>query len=369
MQPLNILIKPVSGECNLNCSYCFYHDIMDNRSSRNFGKMTESTLEKLVEASFKASKQPINFTFQGGEPTLIGLEFYDKFITLVEQYNVFNIAVYYSIQTNGYVIDEAWAKFFKKHKFLVGLSIDGTKEIHDKYRKNFTLSGSHTAAIDAAKLFERFQVDYNVLTVVSKDITRQPEKVYEFLEKNGNGYLQFIPCLDEMNTKKVERYSLSALDYGKFLVALFDLWSSDIRNNKYISIRYFENIMNMMTGFPPESCVLQGRCSCNLVVEANGNLYPCDFYVLDEWFIGNINEMTIEEARKNKVVDRFIHESQGVHKKCKACQYYKLCHGGCKREHDSSGVTRLCAGYQYFFDQRLRKLAEVIEYLRSNRIV
>ncbi len=368
MKHLSFLIKPSSSKCNLNCKYCFYHDVSDNRMVQDYGFMTEKTTLNIIQKSLiDADGGQITFAFQGGEPTLMGLDYYESFIDSVNQYNLKNSKINYAIQTNGIVIDENWASFFKKNNVLVGLSLDGPKDIHDLNRLDKKGDGTYKSAIAASKVLDEYDVDYNLLIVVTSLVARKIDKVYNFFKSKGYKYLQFIPCIDPIENEKT-KYSLSTEQYKEFLCKLFDKWYNDIVNGNIISIRYFDNIMAMFLGMPPESCDMVGKCSIQNVIEADGSLYPCDFYVLDEVKLGNLNTDTLTSVQESSIAKSFVMESIKLNEKCTSCDWLKLCRGGCKRqrilEDDGSyGVNRFCDAYKSFFEYthiRFESLARTI---------
>ncbi len=295
MNAVSVMIKPSSSGCNLGCKYCFYYDVAANREHKSFGFMNDETLENLIMKTFKDVTHQVTFAFQGGEPTLIGLDYFRKFIDLVAEYNTDRIPINYAIQTNGTLLDDEFCDFLGKHKFLVGLSMDGPKEIHDLNRLDQNRKGTFKLVDRAAKLLNKHSVDFNILTVVTKGNATHVHKIYSYFKKQKYNYMQFIPCINDFNDPVPKPYSLTPEIYGKFLVDLFDLWYDDIKSGRQVSIRMFDNYVQMMLGMPPESCDMNGFCSVNAIVEADGSIYPCDFYVLDQWKLGNINESGLEE--------------------------------------------------------------------------
>lgn len=217
MPNLNLLIKPSSSNCNLKCNYCFYDDVTENREVKSHGFMSKETLETIVKSAMEYSDSMVNFAFQGGEPTLVGLDYYKELLNLQNKYNYKNLIINNSIQTNGIVIDEKWAKFLGDNKFLVGLSLDGPKDINDSNRIDFKSKGSFNRIEKTINLFNKYKVDYNILTVVTKNVARHVGKVYNYFSKSEFQYLQFIPCLDNLNEEPGRNpYSLSPKDYEDF---------------------------------------------------------------------------------------------------------------------------------------------------------
>ena len=218
MPPLSLLIKPASGNCNLRCKYCFYHSIAENRTMPSYGRMTLETLEILVKKALDQADYSCTFAFQGGEPTLAGLDFYCKLIEYVKLYNTKKIKVNYAIQTNGMVIDNEWAKFLHEYNFLVGLSLDGYKDLHDIMRVDVASKGTFNRVMNTVELFNKYKVEYNILCVVNDYLACHVQKAYNFFKKNGFQYLQFIPCLDPLGEiPGGNEYSLTPERYALFL--------------------------------------------------------------------------------------------------------------------------------------------------------
>lgn len=370
MPNINFLIKPASSKCNVNCNYCFYNDISNNRDVFDYGMMTIDTAENLIKkASDFAKTGHVSFGFQGGEPTLIGLEFYKTFIELVKKHFENNDKIHYSLQTNGLLIDEHWAQLFKDNNFLIGLSIDGTKEVHNLNRTDHKGDGTYKRVNKAAELLSKYGVDYNILTVINKVVTRKISSIYKEYRRKGYTYLQFIPCLDPLGKKRgLENFSLKPEDYTKFLMNLFDLWYEDISKDQLVSIRFFDNILGMYLGVQPESCDMVGRCSIQQVVEADGSVYPCDFYVLDDLNIGNINTDELTSMHKNPAAINFVEESLKLNDKCKTCEWMQLCKGGCKRSRDDDNLNYYCESFKEFYAysrDRFYKLAKNYQHLNK----
>ena len=308
-------------------------DISRTREVASYGLMSQETLEILVKRVFEYADGICSFTFQGGEPTLVGLKFYENLVRLVSQYNDKNIPVQHSIQTNGYTIDKEWAQFFATHHFLVGISLDGTTQTHNLYRNDSSGNGTHKEVMRAIQLLKNDQVDFNVVTVVTNQIARNIDKIYSFYMRNGLRYQQYIPCLDPLGEKRgQEEYSLSPAQYGNFLKILFDRWYADISHGRFVYIRYFHNLLGMLKGYNPESCGMSGHCAIQYVVESDGSVYPCDFYVIDKYKMGNLYTDSIRTLEKSLQADDFIKPSLKIDDDCKGCQWFSLCRGGCRRD-------------------------------------
>ena len=370
MPPLSLLIKPASGNCNMRCRYCFYTDVKANRPVPSFGMMSLDTLEIIVRKSLEQAEGQCTFAFQGGEPTLAGLDFYRALLVFQKKYNHRNITVSNAIQTNGLTVDREWAQFFAENHFLVGLSLDGAKDQHDLYRLDANLMGTFNKIQHAVQLLQKYQVDFNILTVVTAQTAGSIRKIYGFFKKNQLAWQQYIPCIDPFGSAGPDTpaYSLTSSLYAGFLKTLFDLWYNDLVNHHYVYIRYFENLVGMAAGYPPESCGLLGQCTRQLVVEADGGVYPCDFYVLDKWRLGNLASDSLADLERRRDASGFIAESFYVDEVCKTCPWRNLCRGGCRRDREPPvdghlSLNRFCRAYQDFFayvQPRLVQLASVL---------
>ncbi len=230
MQFINLLIKPTSSMCNLRCRYCFYEDESNNRTNKSFGIMKKEVVNELFKKTYDAISKNgyINFTFQGGEPTLAGLDYFRNFVSLAKTLKPKDINIQFSIQTNGIVINESWAKFFHDEKFLVGLSLDGDEVLHNINRIDSEGKGTYQKVYNLFKLLRSYNVYVNILSVVTKTLAEQGKKAYESLKNIGCEYIQFIACLDPKNKKRgSEPYSLTPKTYGKFLCDVFDIYYDD----------------------------------------------------------------------------------------------------------------------------------------------
>ena len=367
MPQINMLIKPASGFCNMRCDYCFYCDVAQNRETENFGLMSRETQETLVRKALEYADGSCNFAFQGGEPTLAGLEFFKRQVELQKKYNIKNVIVTNALQTNGYGITEEWASFFAENNFLVGLSLDGPRDIHDILRKDASGEGTFDRIMVTVEMFNKYKVEYNILTVVNKYVAQNPKDVYSFFKSKGFRYLQFIECLDPFDAVSRD-YSLTSEDYADFMKAVFDEYYNDFMKGRYISVRSFDNYISILIGRPPEACGMSGSCTAYHLVESNGNVYPCDFYVLDEWRLGNVNDDKLFDMINSSVAKNFVDVSRSVHDECKKCKYYKLCRGGCRRDREPfvNGVpsqNKYCKAYKAFFDKNIDRLIGIARML------
>ena len=368
-----ILIKPASGLCNMQCDYCFYCDETVRRVTASYGMMTEKTLKTLIKKAMSQAKGEICFAFQGGEPTLRGIEFFRKAIEYENRFNRNRVHVMNTLQTNGLSLNEEWFRFFHENHFLVGVSVDGTREIHDCYRHDKSGENTYGRIRENIRMLDQFGVEYNILTVVTAQAAEHIREIYQDYKRNGWRYQQYIVCLDPLEEEpgKME-YSLTPEKYGRFLTELFRLWDRDWKRGKAPYIRQFENYVGILLGYPPEACEQRGVCSVQCVAEADGSAYPCDFYALDEYRLGNYNSNSISEMTSCESARRFVKESRQISETCRKCEWYTLCRGGCRRHRvsETSGEgyrDYFCEGYRYFFEHCGARLQEIAEYLRKMR--
>ena len=375
MPALSLLIKPASGNCNMRCRYCFYADELDNREIRSYGKMSVDTMHTIVDKAMEYGDYECTIAFQGGEPTLAGLDFYRDLVAYVTAHeNPKKLKIHYALQTNGYLINEEWAAFLGENYFLVGVSLDGLKEIHDRYRLDAAGKGTYQRVISAIRLLEKHQVEYNILTVVTAATARNGQKIYNYFKKNHFGYQQYIECLDPIGEEPGQHeYSLTPEKYGEFLKSMFDAWYLDMRSGTYVYNRYFENLMMIMAGQQPESCNMRGVCGKQWVFEADGSVYPCDFYALDQWRLGNIQENSFEEMDEKRDGLGFIQWSMRQQEDCQKCRWFGLCRNGCRRNREPvtaehTNRNYFCKSYQMFFEYAYPRLEEIYQLYMAGRI-
>lgn len=371
MPPVTFLIKPASSACNMTCSYCFYCAIAENRESFSTGMMRPETLETLVRKGLAYADDYCCFAFQGGEPTLAGLPFFEKLIELQKQYNTKNVRIQNCIQTNAYAIDDDWAAFLAKNDFLIGVSLDGPREIHDLNRRDRTGSGTFARVMKSIRTLERHRAQFNILSVVTGNSARHIRKIYQFYKKSGFSYLQFIPCLEPLEDERGStRTYLSPDDYAAYLCTLFDLWYEDYINGRYISIRHIDNYIHLLMGHAPEACSMRGVCSVQLVVEGDGSVYPCDFYAYDEWRLGSILTDDVASLLTGDAAKAFLAPSRAVPEKCRACAYAPLCRNGCRRDRvlqDGILTNYYCEAYRRFFAHAAPRMEQVARMILAGR--
>lgn len=365
-----ILIKPVSGLCNMRCDYCFYCDEMEKRSTPSYGMMSEDTLKKLIRRSMFQAGEEICFAFQGGEPTLRGIPFYEKAVEFEERFNRSHARVMNTIQTNGLALDEEWCRLFRDHNFLVGVSLDGVRECHDRYRHDAKGRSTYDRVRESIRMLDAWGIEYNILTVVTARTAEQVEEIYREYARNGWKYQQYIACLDPLGEEPGNNeYSLTPEMYGEFLIRLFRLWDKDWKKGRAPYIRQFENYIGILMEYEPEACEQRGICSVQCTAEADGSAYPCDFYVLDEYRLGNYNLDSVDKMLNSEAARKFVRRSLRKDPQCLECRWRHLCRGGCQRHRIKSGEDGsyrdyFCEGYRMFFEKCNKRMEEIARYAR-----
>ncbi len=353
----------------MRCRYCFYADVADARAIPNYGMMSVETLENIVRKSMEAAEVSCMFGFQGGEPTLAGLDFYRTFIELEKRFNTRNLVTVHTLQTNGLLIDDEWAEFLAANKFLVGVSLDAPKAIHDEMRPDAAGRDTHNRVVKATRLLEKHGCAFNILSVVTRAMARHPEKAYRYYKERSFNHIQLIPCFDSLAAGHgANPHSLDAELYGRFLCRLFDLWYEDFIAGTYLSIRLFDNWVHMAAGHQPENCAAAGACQPYMLVEADGSVFPCDFYALDEYRIGNINTDAVEDIILSEKAYLFAKASRVPAPECESCEFFAMCRGGCRRDRETQeggglGLNVYCGAYKTFFAYtlpRFRHLASIL---------
>ena len=369
MPPVNVLIKPASSACNMTCAYCFYRDVASHRQEGFQGMLSPRLMEEVVAGAMEFAEHSCSFLFQGGEPTLAGLDFYRQVVELVKKHEKPGVKVSYAIQTNAFRLDGEWCAFFKEHDFLVGVSLDGPAELHNLNRTDPAQNGTFNDVMRSVALLKKHGVTFNILCVLTGKNARSIERIYRFFRKQGLDHIQFIPCLEPLGQERGrERYHLSVEEYGEFLIRMFDLWFQDLLSGQYVSIRHIDNWLQILLGGQPEACGMVGRCSIQFVVEGDGGVYPCDFYVLDELRLGTVGENSFAEMAQSAAARQFLQCSTPVPPECARCRWYVLCRNGCRRDRLTGadglpGRSCYCDALQRFFRERAGRLQQAAAIL------
>lgn len=366
MKHLSVMIKPASSGCNLRCRYCFYADVAEHRQVASFGRMSEQTMQAVlanIRRDLTAGDR-IQFAFQGGEPTLAGLEFFEKFVRQVEQ-TYSGIGVSFALQTNGILLDESWFGFLKQKAFLVGLSLDLLPQCHDEARVDSQGRGTYAQVVNALEGMNRHGVQYNVLCTLTNPVARHPRKVWKQIQSLELKYVQFTPCLDDLEAKGGV-YALTPERFGSFYSQLFRLWLEDFRQGKYCSIKLFDDVVNLLAYGIPTGCGMDGQCRQQLVVEADGSVYPCDFYCLDVYKTGNLAQQSLREVYESRVNQTFTRRPHEQPQICAQCPYWRICGGNCKRLQTAFCSAQVC-GYRRFLEEALPDLQQIARQQRGRR--
>ncbi|MEK6649376.1 MAG: anaerobic sulfatase maturase [Bacteroidota bacterium] len=369
----SVLIKPSGPDCNLDCTYCFYLDKAGLFPGTPTHRMSLDTLEQLVRQAMQYSPPQISFGWQGGEPTLMGLPFFRKAVEFQERYGA-GKTVGNGLQTNGVLLDSDWAKFLADYNVLVGLSLDGPRHIHDRYRVAKGGQGSWQTVCDSAKILLDAGVATNALIVVNDYSVRFPEEIYQFHKSLGLSYMQFIPCVetDPRDSSRAAPYSVSAEQYGEFLVKLFDLWHADIHDGvATTSLRSFDSVFHRYVGLEAPDCTLMKTCGAYLVVEHSGDVYACDFFVEDDWKLGNIMTHRLDEMLNSPRQTEFGKLKAALPGECVTCEWLRKCQGGCTkdriRDPRDQGSNHFCRSYMKFFEHADVALTTLADRWRSEQ--
>ena len=350
-QPRSLLIKPVSGDCNLHCTYCFYHErLTDPYKQQRRHRMTPEVLEELVKQMMRLEPQHATFGWQGGEPTLAGLDFFQKVVELQKKHGASGQSVSNGLQTNGVLLDPDWARFLREYKFLVGVSLDGPSAYHDKYRVYRNGSPTHEKVMQALRMLRQYRVEFNVLAVVNRLTADHGPEIYDYFVSQGFQYLQFIPCVEvDPITGDLTEFSVRPEQFGDFLCAVFDKWYNG--GNPQASIRDFEAILAVYLGQEAPLCAYQKECGGYVVVEYNGDVYPCDFLVKEELYLGNLLETPLKQVFEGDALKRFAATKAAPRPECQSCAWLRYCNQGCPRFVNLQGRHRhyLCSAYKQFF--------------------
>ncbi|HEY7819189.1 MAG TPA: anaerobic sulfatase maturase [Vicinamibacteria bacterium] len=390
----HILAKPTGAICNLDCKYCFFlsKEMLYPRSRfRMAGDLLETYIRQLLE-SHRAPEVVV--AWQGGEPTLMRLDFFERSIEYVDRYKRRGQKVQYTIQTNGTTLDDAWCRFFKKHGVLVGLSVDGPREIHDAYRVDKGGEGTFDAVMRGWELLRRHGVDVNILCTVHAKNQERPTEVYRFFRDTLKAeYLQFIPIVERVSEEmlpvanegwaerpgggrplyqlegdRVTERSVEPLAYGRFLIAIFDEWVQ--RDVGRVFVQHFDSALANWLGVPGAVCVFSETCGQALALEHNGDLYSCDHFVEPAYKLGNIQNRHLVELIVSPQQVKFGNDKRDtLPRYCRECDVRFACHGECPKNRflhtpdGEPGLNYLCASYKAFFhhiDPAMKLMAELL---------
>lgn len=369
MRPFSLLIKPASADCNMRCSYCFYLDRSSLYPHTKHHRMSEAVLERTIQTYMATDQPQYVFGWQGGEPTLMGFDFFQRVIALQKRFGRPGSSVANGLQTNATLIDDRLAKLFAEYHFLVGVSLDGPEYIHNRYRRFIDKQESHEKVIRGIGYLQRHGVEFNILVLVSNATVARAREVYRYLCDSGFLYHQYIPCVEFDSRKKT--FSITGEQWGDFLCELYDEWyPSDSRR---VSIRLFDSILAYLVDGAYTICPMGKNCNRYLVVEYNGDVYPCDFFVEKSLRLGNVMRDSWERIYGSEAFGEFGRQKAMWDSQCSRCTYIELCNGDCLKHRmhggrGSKGPSWLCAGWKKFYEHALGGFQRLAESIRMERI-
>jgi len=370
-----VMLKPRGSICNLNCRYCFYLAKEELYPGASF-RMSDELLEEYTRQYIAAQRVPeVVFAWQGGEPTLMGLDFYRKAVTLQQKYRRPGIRILNALQTNGTRLDDEWCVFFHEHNFLIGLSLDGPRPLHDAYRVDKGGQPTFDKVMAGLALLKRHQVEFNILTCVHAANADFPLDVYRFLrDEAGAEFIQFIPIVERMHPLRfqegthVSPRSVSGDAYGRFLNTIFDEWvQHDVGR---VSVQMFDVALATWLGEPSGLCIFDETCGCGLAMEHNGDVYSCDHFVEPRHRLGNMQVIPLADLAGSAKQRRFgLAKRETLPRTCRECPVLFACHGGCPKDRllqtpdGEPGLNYLCAGYKAFFthvDAPMKRISDLV---------
>jgi uncharacterized protein len=377
--PFQVMVKPVGASCNLNCAYCYY--LSKNRLyPQDSPRMSEELLDEFTRQYIHSQPgHKITFSWQGGEPTLMGLPFFRLAVELQKKYRRSGTRIHNSLQTNGTLLTNEWGQFFRENKFLIGISLDGPACYHDVYRRDRGDRPTFSKTLKGISILNENKVQFNILTCVHAANVDHPLEVYRFLRDEISArFIQFIPIVERDNTSgyqegnKVTKRSVTGLQYGKFLIEVFEEWVH--RDVGKIFVQIFDVALGLWSGRKSGLCVFDETCGSALALEHNGDLYSCDHYVEPRCFLGNILEINLLDLALSERQIRFGQDKrQSLPRYCMECKVRFACNGGCPKNRvlltpsGEDGLNYLCDGYKAFFEHIDRQMNIMVYLLRNNR--
>lgn len=362
--------KTVSEACNLACDYCYYSRC--GGQPDKIERIDSSILEKFIKEYMQITKGFASFAWQGGEPLLAGTDFFKEVVRLQAQYAPKNTIISNALQTNATLLNDEWAQFFKQYHFLIGVSLDGPKQINDARRITGSGVGSFDRIMKGINYLRKHQVEFNVLTVIHENNVGKAKELMEFYEKEGFYYVQFIPCMDfrSQETDKPGKYLITPEEYGDFLCEAFDIWYND--GHPKMSIRFFDNMASVYLGSEAELCTHRQTCPKTLILEQNGDAYPCDFYISEDYKLGNVGTDLLLDILNHEKFSKFQGMKPDLPEKCRSCPYLSLCYGGCPRnraideESETHDRDYFCQSYLQIYEYAHERMVQLAERVRAN---
>jgi len=372
MRPFSLLVKPASADCNLRCRYCFYLDRAELYPDTKRHRMPDYVLDRMLSTFLRTPQPQHSIGWQGGEPTLMGVDFFKQVTDLEQRYGRPGSSVSNGLQTNTTLIDDEWAKHLAQYQFLVGVSIDGPPEVHNKYRVFVRGRGAHADVMKGLEALKRNRVEYNVLTLVSQSNVRQPREIYRYLrDELGVLFHQYIECVEFDGQDGLQPYAVNGREWGDFLCGIYDEWigSGDTRR---VSVRLFDSIMTMLVDGYANVCAMGTDCRQYLLIEHNGDVYPCDFYVRPDLKLGNVMENDWEQMLESDLYREFGARKRQWNEKCEGCPYLRYCAGCCPKNRPGQGedptrLSALCEGWLQFYEHAIPRFENLAQEIRHER--
>ena len=370
--PFHIMVKPIGPVCNLHCDYCYYLNKDELYPGTRDFRMSYELLEEFTQQYIEYQPGPVvPFCWQGGEPTLLGLDFFRRAIEVQEKFLPPGWHITNSLQTNGTLLTGEWCEFLRENNFLVGLSLDGPADLHNLYRHTKNGSETFSQVMSGLHLLQKHKVEYNVLCVVSKANVRCPVELYRFFRENGVKYIQFIPLVEFSREGEVTHRSIAGEEYGQFLIAVFNQWI--VNGLGEISIQIFDECISVWAGLGANLCIFAPTCGRAMVMEHNGDVYSCDHFVFPPYKLGNIKDQElIDIVNSEKQVKFGQQKKEALPECCRSCKVRFICNGGCPknrllRSADGRNLNYLCAGYKRFFSYIDPYMRGIVEMLKNQQ--
>jgi uncharacterized protein len=360
---LGILFKPASHDCNMACDYCYYRGVGALYPDVRRPRMSVEVFEAACAQYRALEPNELRVGWQGGEPTLMGLDFFRQAVAAETRCARRGDCWGNSLQTNGVLLNEEWCRFLAANRFLVGLSIDGPEPLNTM-RRFPDGRPAYEATMRALDLLRKHGVEHNILVVISRANVDHPREVFAFLVENECCFSQFIPCTEpDGPSGHVSEHSITPEQYADFMIALFDAWLENDDPSYYV--RRIDNWLHMFFGLPPECCEYRDDCSNLLTVEWNGDVYPCDFYVEPRYLLGNVRQATLGRMMQGRVFREFVRAAERKPPICRSCEWLSYCHAGCFRHRRKLGIPPdgepyLCRAKKRIFPHVVGKLGEVL---------
>jgi len=368
----HVMAKPTGARCNLHCDYCFFLRKTELYPCSDF-YMSDETMEAYIKQTIEAQNTPeITIAWQGGEPTLMGLEFFERAVEVEKKYAPRDVRILNTIQTNGVLLNNEWCEFLHKNNFLVGLSLDGPKHLHDKFRHDKQGNSVFDKVICALRLMQKYKVEFNILCTVNSENSKYPLEVYRFFRDELSAhYFQFIPIVELDENKNITDRTVNAKQYGKFLIKIFDEWVAQDVGKTFV--QFFDGVLAAyLRGFS-SLCVLRPICGEGVALEHNGDVYSCDHFVDPDYLLGNIHQESIGELVSSEQQKKFGAEKNELPKQCKDCEFNFACHGECPKNriitlpNENKKLNHLCEGLKLFFAHTKKHMEKLTQLLKSGR--